>query len=253
MNLSAVILTKNESNKIENCLRSLGFCDEIIVIDDYSTDGTSILASRLGCKVYRRHLNANFANQRNFGLGKAGGKWVLFIDADERVTDELEKEIIQFVNDPTINFNGLYIKRQDVLWGRKFSSTEAGEIKLLRLAKKGFGIWQRRVHEFWDVSGDLYTLKNKLMHFPHPNLREFIKDINWMSSLHAIANFEEGKRSSLFKIIFWPIGKFIQNWVIKSGYKDKTFGFVLSAMMSLHSFLAWSKLWIIQKKKVISG
>ncbi len=248
MNLSAVILTKDEENNIKECIDCLDFCDEMIIVDDNSSDKTTDLAEKLGAKVYKRRLGDNFAAQRNFGLKKAAGKWVLFIDADERVTEDLRNEIVQMTNDPLVNYLGFYLKRADYVWGKKLKHGETGNIRLLRLARRRVGKWKRRVHEVWDVEGRTRELKNSLTHYPHPTLASFIASANNMSSLHAKANLEEGKKSSLIKIIAWPTGKFVSNFILKMGFLDGIQGFVVALVMSFHSYLAWSKLWFLQRK-----
>jgi len=248
MNLSGVILTKNEEGNIEKCINSLIFCEEILVIDDFSTDKTVEIAKKLGVKIIRRDLNGDFSSQRNFGLEKARGKWVLFIDADEIVPINLKNEIIQLTGDPLLKYSGFYFKRQDYIWNKLLGYGEVGNRKIIRLVKKGKGKWKRKVHEYFEADGLTFVCKNPLYHYPHKNLREFIAHINFQSSLHAIANKSEGKRSSIIKILIWPSGKFIQNLVFKKGFMDGTGGFVHALMLSLHSFLSWGKLWVIQKK-----
>src|SRR3989344_1796903 len=156
--LSAVVLTKNQEKNIVECIKSLTFCDEVLVIDDNSIDKTIYLARSNGAKVFSRSLNNDFSSQRNFGLEKAKGEWVLFLDADEKVSDELQKE-------------------------------------LLRLAKKGSGKWKRKVHEVWQIEGRIKTLRNPLIHHPHQTLSEFIADINFHTNLDISAKIQEGKRS----------------------------------------------------------
>jgi glycosyltransferase involved in cell wall biosynthesis len=246
--ISAAILTKNEEANIEPCLKPLSFCDDIVVIDDYSGDKTAQIAMDLGARVYKRRLNGNFAEQRNFALRQARGKWVLFVDADERVSRSLASEIVQLCNNPTLPFNGYFLRRHDFLWGKKLSHGEIGALKLLRLGKKGEGSWARRVHEIWKVKGETYTLTNPLLHYPHSTLREFLHDVNGMSSLDALAKKEEGTRASFIKIILWPPGKFFYNFVLRAGFLDGMAGFVVAIIMSFHSFLSWSKLWMLESK-----
>lgn len=246
--ISAVVLTKNEEKNIAKCLETLKFCDEIIIIDDYSSDKTVEIARRLGAKIYKRELGNDFAGQRNFGLKKAKGKWVFFLDADERVTPDLRSEIIQLINNPIIQYSGFFLRRRDYMWGRELKHGEIGGVRLLRLAKRTAGQWSRRVHEKWRVSGRTYQLKNPLFHYPHPTLAEFLKDINDFSTLHADANREEEKRPSLAKIVIWPTGKFIYNWIVRLGFLDGLAGFIVAAVMSFNSFLAWSKLWLTQRR-----
>lgn len=134
------------------------------------------------------------------------------------------------------------------MWGKELKHGETGNVKLLRLAKRDAGLWVRAIHEIWEIKGRVGELKNPLLHYPHQTLREFIADIDWMSTLHAEENKKEGKRSDLFKIIFYPKLKFIDSWILKLGFLDGTPGFIVAIMMSLHSFLAWSKLWLADKK-----
>ncbi|MBI2007126.1 MAG: glycosyltransferase family 2 protein [Candidatus Blackburnbacteria bacterium] len=246
--ITAIVITKNEEKNIENCLESIRWCDEIIIVDDYSEDHTAEIAKSFGVLVYKRHLNDDFAGQRNFGLEKAKGDWVLFIDADERVSDLLREEVIKLLSNKVTKYNGFYLKRRDFIWGRELRHGETGNVKLLRLAKTGTGRWRRAIHETWQVTGKTGELKNPLLHYPHQTLREFIADIDWMSTLHARENKKEGKRSGLFKIIFFPKFKFFDSWVLKRGFLDGTPGFMAAMIMSLHSFLAWSKLWLAQRK-----
>lgn len=247
MKLSAIILTKNEEKNIKDSLVSLRFCDEIIVIDDYSSDKTTEIAKSLGAKIYKRELNADFSKQRNFGLAKASGDWVLFLDPDERISKDLSEEILD--KSKNKNINGYFFKRYDYLWGKNIKHGEIGTLRILRLAERSAGRWVRSVHEFWQINGKISTLKNPILHYPHQSLSEFISRINFFSDLHAKANFKERKRSNLVRIIFWPIAKFIYGFFFKFGFMDGEVGFVVAIVMSMHSFLAWSKLWVYQNQK----
>ncbi|MBI4058683.1 glycosyltransferase family 2 protein [Candidatus Microgenomates bacterium] len=245
--ISVIILTKNEEKNIEKCIKSVQFCDEAIVIDDNSEDKTVEMAKKSGAKVFSHSLDNDFAQQRNFGLEKAKGDWVLFVDADERISDNLKLEIGHLALDIT-PFNGFYLKRQDIMWGKEIKHGEQGNIKLLRLAKKNAGKWQRQVHEYWDICGKTGELKNPLQHYPHQSLTEFMNDVNFYSTLHAQQKFNDGEYSNLLHILLWPKLKFFKNWILRAGFLDGTAGFVLTVMMSWHSFFAWSKLWIMGRR-----
>jgi len=248
MKISAIVLTKNEEDNIEKCLKRLTFCDEIIVIDDNSTDDTAVLAKNIGAKVYSRSLNGDFASQRNFGLEKAKSEWVLFIDADEIVTPSLREEIKQMGNEQIYKYSGFYIKRQDFFLGKTLKYGEAGNIKLLRFARKGKARWKRKVHEYWDIDGKTKTLENPLVHNSHPNLKQLINSLDSWSNLHALENKSEGKSSNLLKIITFPSAHFVKNYFFKKGFLDGVHGFTFAIFISFHSFLSWSKLWLNQKK-----
>ena len=246
MKISAVILSKNEENNIRKCLETLNFCDEIIVIDDNSSDNTKEIVKTFKVKLFTRKLNNNFADQRNFGLDKAKNEWVIFLDADERISNSLSDEIKKVIKENGVD--GYYIKRIDNIWGKEIKHGETGNIRLLRLARKNAGRWERKVHEEWKINGKTKLLVNPIIHYPHQTIGEFIKDINYFSDIHAKANLEEGKKSNIFKIIFYPKLKFIKNYFLYLGFLDSIQGLLIALIMSLHSFLSWSKLWTLQKK-----
>lgn len=250
--ISAVVLSKNEEANIGPCLEGLKWCDEIVVIDDHSQDKTARLAEDFPkTKVFKRKLNDDFSSQRNYGLQKAKGEWVFFVDADERVTPALRKEIIdRLASGRGVNFrhDGFYLKRTDFFGGRQLCHGETSRVRLLRLARRNSGRWTRKVHETWQVRGKTGDLKNPLLHYPHPTIDELLKAVNDYSTVHAASLKEEGRQSSLFKIIAYPAGKFFVNYFFRLGLLDKTPGFVMAAMMSLHSFLSWSKLYLQQKQ-----
>jgi len=248
--ITAIILTKNEEKNIKDCLDSLKWADEIIIIDDYSTDQTVEIARSFGAVIYQRKLNDNFASQRNFGLEMAKGDWILFIDADERISPELKEEIELVTRNPQPNNSvSYYINRQDYLFGKLLKHGETGNIKLLRLARKGSGLWERKVHEYWNVGAYCNTpLQHALIHYPHQTLTEFLKEINYYSDLNAKVFYEQGKKTNVWEIIFYPTGKFFVNYFVKLGFLDGTPGFLQAMLMSLHSFLTRGKLWQLQVK-----
>lgn len=247
MKISAVILNKNKVKEIEILIKSLNFCDEIIVIDDYSSEDTNKLEN-IGIKFVKRYLNNNFADQKNSGLKLAKNEWVLYIDSDEVLSDALVEEIKKIDLNKN-EYNGFYIKRIDYFLGNKINFGEVWGKKYIRLAKKTKGHWKRRVHEYWYIEGKIGVLKHPIIHKTNNTLGEFLKKINFYSDLHAIENKFVGKKSNLFKIIFYPIIKFKLNFFFKLGFLDGIYGFIHAIFMSLHSFLSWSKLWIIQKKE----
>jgi len=240
--ISAVVLTKNEEENIKECLESLKWCDEIIVIDDYSEDNTRETAKILGAKVFLRHLNNDFGQQRNFALKQAQGEWVLFIDADERISSALASEIKYKVL--SSKYKGFYLKRHDFFGGKWLKYGETAKVKLLRLGKRRAGEWKRKVHETWEIKGKLGELKNPIPHYPHQTISEFLESINFFSTLHAEVLFKEGVKTNTFQIIVYPLGKFFQNYFLRLGFLDGTPGLIVALMMSFHSFLARAKLYL---------
>jgi len=177
----------------------------------------------------------DFAKERNRALRQAQGKgeWVLFLDSDEILTPELENEI---KNLNPGRYGAYYIKRKNYFLGRY-----VGTDKIIRLIKKGSGKWRRLVHETYHPRGgtEVGLLKNYLIHNTAKNLHAYIDKVNNYSTLHALANKKEGKKASVFKIIFYPIFKFIQTYA-------KSRHVVFSIIQSFHSFLSWSKLYFLR-------
>lgn len=244
--LTAVVLTKNEEKNIVDCLEGLTFCDEILIIDDNSEDRTAEIAKNLSVKVFTHPLNNDFSGQRNYGLNKARNNWVLFVDADERVSKDLSEEIIKKISED--KNDGFFIKREDTIWGRKMLHGELGNIWLTRLGKKQFGKWRGIVHENWGIIGRLGKLENKLDHYPHQRLSEFLKEINYYTDLKAKELYLAGKLTKWYSILLYPKSKFILNYILKLGFLDGIPGFIFAIMMSYHSFLVRAKLWTLNQK-----
>lgn len=220
MTVSAVVLTRSkiENPNLQKCLNSLTWCDEIIVLEnDKLTD---------------------YSAARNLALEKVKNDWVLFVDDDEIVSRDLANEILQTSD----RFDGYYIRRIDYFLGRFLNFGETGSIKLLRLGKKNAGKWQRAVHEFWNIK-NTGQLKNPLYHYSHPTIHQFIDSINRYASLDVPELLKEGKRFSGFRLIFNPIGKFIQNYILRLGFLDGEPGFVMAFMMSLQSMIVRVKMY----------
>lgn len=249
MKISAVIIVKNEENNIVDCAKCLSFVDEIIVVDDYSTDQTVSVLNKLSNKkltIYQRKLNNDFANQRNFGLSKAKSDFVLFVDVDERIPEKLAFEILSQVNSNT--FDGFYIKRTDFFWNRQLKYGEVGNIKILRLARKGRGEFIGKVHEVWKIRGRVGYLKHSIYHYPHKTVKSFLKQINFYTDIRANELYEQRRKANLFSIILYPKVKFIVNYFFRLGFMDGVPGLMMALMMSLHSFLVRGKLWLLWNK-----
>jgi glycosyltransferase involved in cell wall biosynthesis len=251
--ISVVILTKNEEKNILDCVETVSWADQIIIVDDNSDDRTLETVDSLSLKnliVIKRELQGDFSKQRNYALSKVKHEWVMFIDADERVSPELRKEINDFLIEEKNErkFNGMYIRRKDMLWGKLLKHGETGKISLLRLARKDTGNWQGKVHEIWNIKGDTDIFENYILHLPHQTISEFLREINLYTSIRAKELFENNQKSSVLQIIFYPKAKFLVNFVFKLGFLDGIEGLIFAIIMSLHSFLVRGKLWLLCEK-----
>jgi hypothetical protein len=177
---------------------------------------------------------SDFAKERNLLLKKSKAKWVFFVDTDETASLELMEEVRSLTSRSENKYNGYFVLRNNYFLG-EFGGTD----NIIRLGKRNSGWWQRRVHEEWKIKGSIGQLKNPLVHNTAKDLHEFINKINSYSTLHAQENLKSGKRSSIFRIIFFPPLKFVQSIVTGRG-------FIMSMLQSFHSFLSWSKEWTLQ-------
>lgn len=174
----------------------------------------------------------DFAEERNKLLKKSKTEWVLFVDSDETISKKLQREVEDAIKRPGIS--GYYINRKNYFLGKY-----AGTDRILRLARKGSGKWERAVHETWNVKGNIGELRNPIVHDTADTVSQVVEKMNRYSTLHAEANIEEGKKSGLFKIIFYPKAKFLQSLLAGRG-------FVFSMLQSFHSFLGWAKQWELE-------
>lgn len=192
----------------------------------------------------------DFAAARNSELAKAKTEWVLFIDTDEKITEELKAEILTTINDPSSSvYSAYYIPRLDTFLGRVLRHGETGDAKFIRLSRRDFGTWQRPVHEVWMGSGRVGNLHSPILHRPHDSISSFLEKINSYSSIEAKYRFEQGIKSSLWKIVIYPLAKFKWNYFFKLGFLDGTPGAIMAIMMSFHSYLTWTKLYLLWHKK----
>jgi len=191
----------------------------------------------------------DFAAARNAELAKAKTDWVLFLDADETLTPELETEIASILNLESSIYSAYSIPRLDTFLGRELRHGEPGHTRLVRLARKDFGHWVRPVHEVWQGHGRVGQLQNPLLHRSHPTITAFLDKINRYSSLEAEYRHSQGIKSSLFKIALYPIAKFKWNYLFKLGFLDGVPGTITAIMMSFHSYLTWTKLYLLWHKK----
>lgn len=191
----------------------------------------------------------DFAQARNQALSKAKTPWVLFLDQDEVLTPQLLKEIEQEINNPSNPYSAYLLKREDTFMSRTLRHGENGYLRHLRLAKKDYGRWLRPVHEVWVGQGRVGKLNHPLLHNPHLSISGFLAKIDHYSSLEAEYRYHLKKKSGLLKILFYPALKFKLNYFLRLGFLDGIPGLIMAIMMSFHSYLTWTKLYLLWHKK----
>ncbi|PRX35697.1 glycosyltransferase involved in cell wall biosynthesis [Orenia metallireducens] len=238
-NLGALILTYNEEDNIEECLETLNWINDIVVIDSYSNDNTVELAKKYTQQVYQRKFD-DFASQRNFGLEQIEAEWVLVVDADERVTPALKDEILNRLNSPQAE--GYKIPRKNYFLGKWIKYCGWYPDYTLRLFK-AHNRYSGLVHEGVKVEGRVDKLNNALIHYTYRDLKHYLSKINHYTTLDAEKKYKASKKIGIAYIILRPIVEFIKKFILKKGFLLGMQGFILSVLSSYYQFLKYIKLW----------
>ncbi|PIR08201.1 hypothetical protein COV53_04185 [Candidatus Gottesmanbacteria bacterium CG11_big_fil_rev_8_21_14_0_20_37_11] len=239
MTVSAVIITKNEENNILECIKTLKFVDEIIVIDNFSQDKTVEKAITVGAKVYT-HSGLDFSYLRNIGKEKSTSEWLLYVDADERVSKDLEEEIENIVKHDT-GFSAYQIVRQNYYFGRLWPKNE----KMTRMMRKDSLLgWQGILHESPIVSGKVGQLKSRLIHYTHRNLSEMVAKTNEWSEVEAQLRYKNNHPNiTWWRLLRMMLTSFFDSYVEKEAWKAGSEGIIESIYQSFSMFITYAKLW----------
>ncbi|MBN2571715.1 MAG: glycosyltransferase family 2 protein [Ignavibacteriales bacterium] len=243
--ISVIIITKNEEENIFACLESIKWADEIILVDSGSTDKTVEIAKRFTDRIYINEWRG-FAKQKEYALSLTLNEWVLSIDADERVSDELKIEI---ENIDTEDVDGYYILRDNYFLGKKITSCGWNNDYQLRLFnKKKTKVNQRLVHEGFDVDSNTKKMKNPILHFTHTSLEKSIEKINHYTTLEAIEIKNKRKVGSI-RILLRGFSAFFRFYISKKGFKDGFAGFSISMLNAFTSIQTNMKVWELKQKE----
>ena len=244
--ITAIIPTLNEEERIGNSLKSAAFADEIIVIDSFSTDKTVDIVKQSNAILLQRKFD-DFSTQKNYAISKASHDWILWIDADEVLSSELQSEIKSVVEIPK-DFVGFYVYRIFFFKGKKMRYTGTQNDKLIRVFNKNFCHYEGKVHEKIKAEGKLGFLQNKILHYSYIGYDRYISKLNQHSALKAQELFEKGQRVNLFHIIIKPFARFIKHYFIKLGFLDGFYGFVISFALAYGVLVRYIKLWSLRKQ-----
>jgi glycosyltransferase involved in cell wall biosynthesis len=243
--ITAYVLTYNEARQIRPTLESIGWADERIVVDSFSTDGTVEIAKSFGAKIVSSQF-LGFGNLRNLALDAAQNDWILSIDADERCTPELAAEVRREADSP--RFEAYHVPRKSHFLGRWIRSS--GWYPDYRqpqfFHRKHLRYRDDLVHEGYDLQGRLGYLKEHALQYPWDTLETAISKIQRYSTLMAQRQNKEGKRSSLVKLVGSPPAMFVRNYLVKQGFRDGPHGFLLAGLYSYYTFLKYAKMWELE-------
>lgn len=247
MKISAIIITKDEEHSIRECLQSISWVDEIIVVDSESKDQTLKICKEFRAKIFTKSWQG-FGPQKNEAIKHAKYKWILSIDADEIITPELKKEIIAITksNNPSEAYS---ICRRSFYCGRliKFSGWQSDFV--VRFFQKKFCKFSDDlVHEKVLVNGVTLKTKSYMIHNAFENFEEVIKKINVYSSLSASMFYKKNRKSSLKKAILHAFWSFIKTYIFKLGFLDGKYGFMLSISNAEGTYYRYIKLMMLHSK-----
>lgn len=245
--LSITVITLNEEKNLPECLDSVKeIANEIVVVDSGSTDRTVEIAKKYGAKVYEREFD-NYSNQKNYAVQKATGDWILSLDADEKISPELAKEIREAIKES--KFIAYSMPRKNIIFGKfiKYTRWQPEFDRHVWLWKRGRGRWEGEVHEELIADGEVGKLKNAKIHYQYKNVSEFIDMVNRYSELDAGQRVKKGIKFSYLRFFLDPIYNFLVRYIYRWGFLDGWRGFVLSYLMAVYHLNLWVKIWERQK------
>jgi len=248
--ISAVLLTRDEESRIERCLRSLAWVDQILVVDTGSSDRTVSLARQFTEDIVTGDINRGFAYNRNLGNQSAGNDWILKVDADEVVTDELAGEIRRQVGrEPGIR--GYTAATRTYFHGRWIRGCGWYPMVQTRVFDRRHGTWEDLVHERLVLGGPTTRLRNDFLNFSYDDIQHYFTKFNLYTSLEALRLQQEGRRAcwwNLPSLLFLrPAGFFLRSFILRRGWRDGFYGFLVSLFSSWYVMVKYMKLWERQR------
>jgi glycosyltransferase involved in cell wall biosynthesis len=225
--LTAIIPTENEEHNIVDAIKSVAFADEVMVVDSFSSDRTIELATPLADIILQREYE-NSASQKNWAIPQAKHNWILLLDADERVTTKLKKEVLSIINSNT-DYSAFWIKRQNYFMGKKVSFSGWKGDRVIRLFKRDENKYENKhVHAEIISSGKIGLLKNIIMHNTFRTKEAYLKKLERYARWQAKDYDTRIKTITIFQTVLKPAFRFIKHYVLQLGFLDGYVGFIIS-------------------------
>jgi glycosyltransferase involved in cell wall biosynthesis len=242
--LAAVVLTRNEERHIGECLDSLSWADEQVIIDDFSEDRTAEIARGRGARMIQ-HALEDFGAQRDVGLREVNAAWILYVDADERATPAVEEEVrrvIRYTGDQARP--GWWIPRQNYMLGHWMRGGGWSPDYQLRLLKRGKARYDpaHPVHELVILDGDAGYLEQPLIHYNYDTVSQFREKMLRYTDFEAQILREKGVRVRPWTYLSMPLREFWRRFVVLGGYRDHVYGLLFSGLMAWYTFVTYQRL-----------
>ncbi len=244
--LTVIILAKNEEQNIVDCINSAKFADEVLIIDDFSTDKTVQIAESMGARVVQHALENNWAQQRQFGIAEATHEWILFLDSDERISEPLSQEIKSVITNK--DKHCYWLPRHNLFHHNTASHGSVRPDRVLRLMPKQGATVEGFVHESIYSPFPEARLSKPLYHYTYDNWEQYFNKFNRYTSAAAKQYKEKNKSCSFIgDIVLRPIWAFVKVYFIQSGFKDGKIGFVLSMNHAFYTMTKYVKLYYLNR------
>jgi len=245
--ISAMVLTRNAERHLADCLGSLQWVDEIIVMDDNSTDHTAAIAQQFNARLFSRQLD-DFSAQRNAALEHCTGEWVLVVDADEWLTPELQQEIQQRLAGAVAE-SAFRMPRKNLFFGRWIRGCGWYPDRVLRLFRREGARYSGMVHEGLDVHGAVGQLNGALWHDSYEGLENYLEKLNRYTTMAASEMHRAGKRATVLDVLTQPAYAFLKYYLLQKGFIDGIEGLLVSALSSFYVLMKYSKLYYLGKAR----
>lgn len=241
--VSAVLITKNAEAVLTECLQSLSWCDEIVVIDSGSTDATLAICNHHNCRLIHQDF-LGFGAQKNFSVLQAKNDWVLHIDADEVVTEDLKKSIFSELPKYHTTAAAFQLPRTLIFFGQKFNYGRENKQPIVRLFNKNQCNYDlAEVHEKLIINGPVESLQGELLHYSYASLFEYFDKFNTYTTKGAIEQIKKNKSRSRFLIfLFWPF-YFFKFYIIERNFMNGYAGLLWATISSFYVFVKYNKLY----------
>ncbi len=253
--ITAIIPTFNEAVNIREAIQSVLWCDEIIVVDSFSTDGTIGIAKEFPQVRVLEHEYEHSAAQKNWTIPQATHPWIFLLDADERPTPELVQEVKEVVRTGT-KYSGFWIYRRNNFMGKRIDYSGWQSDKVIRLFKRDECRYQNKhVHAEVEAKGEIGILKHKLIHYTYKDLTSYLKKADRYTTWGAIDRYQKfsksGRRIGLGYLFLRPLGRFVRHYIWRLGFLDGTHGLVVSGLAAYNVFIRAVKIWRLQNGEKI--
>ncbi|KGU43762.1 glycosyltransferase family 2 protein [Xanthomonas citri] len=252
--ICACIIAFNEADRLRDCLASLAFCDEIVVVDSGSTDATTAIAiaSEYGARVLHRAFDG-YRSQKAFCVAQASHDWVLCLDADERVSDALRTSIIAARDAGFATAAGYRFARLSDYFGRFLRHGNAYPDRVLRLFDRRRGGWRgkREIHEAASVDGPVETLAGDLIHYPYRSLMQQLTKTQRYAQMMAEHEHARGKRATWSKLVLAPAWRFWRGYLLRGGFRDGWHGLIYAYVRANYVRQKTIMLWLLQNNQPV--